>query len=240
MTISLDQLSTNPTLCLKSYRDAASFVSSRDSDLLRVPLEPRLSKPSSPPCGSPPRFYPGSTLRCRTRLADSSPERSPPSPSSTKSGSKVARSTSPGPASSSPGVTLRRRVCWAGDLVSSVKTRPRTLRKDIPLLFYSKADERRFRREAEHVLDDEWCEETEGATPPTPFNDREEEHKPLWSPQRERKEYSISKAVVVFGESTKTYGAGCALEAAFDCWNSNAAPVTFDDATFWNGVLTWS
>ncbi len=76
--------------------------------------------------------------------------------------------------------------------------------------------------------------------PRAPSTDLKEDHKPLWSPQRERKDYCISKAVVVFGETTKTYGAGCALEAAIDSWNANAAPVAFDDAAFWNGVLTWS
>jgi hypothetical protein len=106
------------------------------------------------------------------------------------------------------------------------------------LLFYSKSDERRFRREAEQAVDDEWCESVEEVIPSPP--QEEQEHKPLWSPERERKEYAISKAVVVFGETTKTYGGGCALEAAMESWSSNETPIGFDDAAFWNGVLTWS
>ena len=101
-------------------------------------------------------------------------------------------------------------------------TRPKTCREDIPKLFYSKADERRFRREAEledHSSNDE---ETTSASP--------------------RKDYAISKAVIVFGETTKTYDSSiwsfpatnCAIEA------SNQKDFSFDDPAFWNGILTWS
>ena len=123
-----------------------------------------------------------------------------------------------------------RRVRWADALVESVRTRPRTLPKDVSALFYSRADERRFRREAE----------AEPAPPQAPpAADRE----PLWSPQRgERKDYAISKAVVVFGDSTRTYDVGglggCAAEAALEA--QRALAVSFDDAAFWNGRLTWS
>jgi hypothetical protein len=52
---------------------------------------------------------------------------------------------------------------------------------------------------------------------------------------------AISKAVVVFGATTKTYGdniwspvtGGCAVEASMDTFS-------FDDPAFWNGILTWS
>jgi hypothetical protein len=82
-------------------------------------------------------------------------------------------------------------------------------------LFYSKADERRFRREAE--LEDVCDADTS-------------------SP---RKDYAISKAVVVFGETTRTYDgsiwsfSNCAVVAKDESFN-------FDDPAFWNGILTWS
>jgi hypothetical protein len=124
-------------------------------------------------------------------------------------------------------------VRWADDLVASVQTRPRTLRKDVSALFYSRADEKRFRREAE----------TEASVPEAPTATAAD-HKPLGSPLGgERKDYAISKAVVVFGDSTKTYGielggGGCASEAAFEA--ERALSFSFDDAAFWNGRLTWS
>ena len=40
-------------------------------------------------------------------------------------------------------------MCWADTLVESVHTRPRTLPEEVPALFYSKADMKRFEREAE-------------------------------------------------------------------------------------------
>ncbi len=122
---------------------------------------------------------------------------------------------------------------WADDLVASVQTRPRTLRKDVSALFYSRADEKRFRREAE-------TETSAPVPPPATAADRE----PLGStPGGERKDYFISKAVVVFGDSTKTYGielggVGCASEAALEA--ERALAFSFDDAAFWNGRLTWS
>jgi len=136
-------------------------------------------------------------------------------------------------------------VRWANSLVESVRTRPRTLRKDVSSLFYSRADEKRFRREAERAreVEDEWCEalEEDSLTSLDDVNESSE-HKPLWSPQRERRDYAISKAVVVFGNATRTYGggagAGCAIEAALESQGSSS--FSFDDAAFWNGQLTWS
>lgn len=143
---------------------------------------------------------------------------------------------------------MPRRVSWAHTLVSSVCTRPRTLRKDVASLFYSRADEKRFRRDAETTpVEDEWCEALES------FSDEEDagvnnqpppadNHQPLWSPQREKKDYAISQAVVVFGDSTKTYGGalpgGCAIEAALEA--EAVSSFSFDDSAFWNGQLTWS
>ena len=40
------------------------------------------------------------------------------------------------------------RVRWADTLVESVHTRPRTLPEEVPAPFYSKADMKRFEREA--------------------------------------------------------------------------------------------
>lgn len=138
-------------------------------------------------------------------------------------------------------------MSWAHALVSAVVTRPRTLRKDVASLFYSRADEKRFRREAESAVDTDWCESLEEDSL-TALSDDEEQasgsgHTPLWSPDRSRKDYGISKAVVVFGESTMTYGDGivpkvCALEAALEA--EAVAAFSFDDAAFWNGQLTWS
>ena len=124
---------------------------------------------------------------------------------------------------------------WADDLVVSVQTRPRTLRKDVPALYYSRADEKRFRREAE----------TEQASVPVPPPSTAADQEPLGSPPPggERKDYAISKAIVVFGDSTKTYGievggGRCASEAALEA--GMALAFSFDDAAFWNGRLTWS
>lgn len=130
--------------------------------------------------------------------------------------------------------------------MSSIQTRPRTLRKDVSELFYSRADEKRFRREAEYATpDDDWCDSLEEDSL-TSLSDDEGEaeqssaHKPLWSPTRDRKDYGISKAVVIFGESTKTYGGGCAIEAAAAFEACAVEGLSFDDAAFWNGQLTWS
>lgn len=132
--------------------------------------------------------------------------------------------------------------------MASVRTRPRTLRKDVSALFYSRADERRFRQEAAFAAedDDDWCESLEEDSL-TSLSDDEPEgqgtgHEGLWSPPRRRKDYAISKAVVIFGNATMTYGdagssvGGCAVEAALETDKA----FSFDDAAFWNGLLTWS
>ncbi|KAL7516573.1 hypothetical protein ACHAWX_001573 [Stephanocyclus meneghinianus] len=176
------------------------------------------------PCGSPPRY----------RDSQSRPHKAPRSisPGGTPASSPCLRG---GP---SPPAATRSRVRWAAQLESSVVTRPKTCREDIPALYYSRADERRFRKEAE-------LEEREELRPSSPPIDS-------WTAcggdiQRshpERRDYGISKAVVVFGDTTKTYDSniwsfpsgGCAAE-------SNAvkdAAFSFDDPAFWNGILTWS
>jgi len=246
-----------PTLrSSRSYGEAASHLAQNDRRE-RLPLKEapcEQSKPlSSPECGSPPRYRPSlsSSSRCRSR--------SPPQPtptSSCPSSKKAPRSVSPGgTAASSAGAAQRqqgkagahqRRVTWAAALVASVFTRPRTPVEDVSALFYSRADEKRFRRDAETPpVEDEWCDGLET------FSDEEDQpsddarHKPLWSPDRDRKDYAISKAVVVFGDSTRTYGSGtlitggCALEAALVA-EATSSSLSFDDAAFWNGQLTWS
>lgn len=109
-------------------------------------------------------------------------------------------------------------------------------------LFYSRSDEKRFRREAELARNDEWCDQLEEDSL-TPLPDEEPAHKGLWSPQGERKDYGISKAVVIFGADTRTYGGGvggCAVEAALEAEKAASFSSLFDDAAFWNGQLTWS
>lgn len=133
-----------------------------------------------------------------------------------------------------------RRVRWANTLVSSVRTRPRTLRKDVASLFYSRSDEKRFRKEAEAApLHDEWCEQLEEDSLASLSDEEDGDHVSLWSPQRERKDFTISKAKVTYGGATETYGGGCAVEAAREAeMVSNL--FSFDNAAFWNGQLTWS
>lgn len=247
---------------LRSYREATSYLVQNEQ---RKPLEPRCDSNKehqplpSPACGSPPRFRPSSSSRCRSRTPSPPHASTPSSSQASRESSKAPRSVSPGgtPASSA-GAALRcsqqqqrglqeRRVRWANDLVSSVRTRPRTLREDAALLFYSRADEKRFRREAETAaVEDDWCEQLEEDSLTSLSDDEEEQpsssdHKPLWSPQRERKDYAISKAVVIFGNSTRTYdghaAGGCAIEAALEVEKESSL---FDDAAFWNGQLTWS
>jgi hypothetical protein len=255
------------TQSLRSYRGAAaSYLKSREkkfnSPTSSLELEhPPSSCSSSPACGSPPRFRPSHPSRCRSRTP--SPPSSPAAAGEGETSSKTPRTVSPGgtPATSAgtssrqaakqeaqlqPG---RHRVRWAEDLVVNCYTRPRTLRKDVSALFYSRADELRFRREAETttIVDkecrDEPSEEDEpegGSLPSSP----DLPHPPLGSTKQERKDYAISKAVVVFGNSTKTYG-GCALEATTSPTSladgaTTESTFSFDDAAFWNGLLTWS
>ncbi len=164
--------------------------------------------------------------------------------------SKAPRTISPGgtPASSA-GSALRQaaarghRVRWAEDLVASCDTRPRTLRKDVSALFYSRADELRFRREAATSADNE-CRDEPPSSSVVEGDSEDPPQPPLGSPKQEqqRKDYAISKAVVVFGNSTRTYG-GCAMEATATAAlhdDETESTFSFDDAAFWNGVLTWS
>ena len=253
------------------------------------PLEP-CEQWTSPACGSPPRFRPpsscgsnSSSSRCRSRTP-SPPGDDCPSTSSSLS-SKTPRSVSPGgtPASSaglalrksqrqpqsasSEGAPTPRSVSWSSKLVTSVTTRPRTLRKDVASLFYSRADEKRFRREAEFAVpDDDWAEQLDEDSLGSLSDDEEGSedngdnitnsaatssatatHKPLWQRDK-RKDYAISKAVVVFGNSTKTYGGQvqvqqvptpCSVEVALEADKASSS-FSFDDAAFWNGQLTWS
>jgi len=114
-------------------------------------------------------------------------------------------------------------------------------------LFYSRADEKRFRQETAFAVDDEWCESLEEDSLTSLSDDEQEDpatdhQRGLWSPTRERKDYAISKAVVVFGDATMTYDGShagrCAVEVALEA--EMASSFSFDDAAFWNGQLTWS
>jgi len=123
----------------------------------------------------------------------------------------------------------------------------------VSALFYSRADELRFRREAATIADNECldkpskAEMMEGSSPSSPVVEGDGEghpHSPIGSPKQEhkRKDYAISKAVVVFGNSTRTYG-GCAMEATATAAlrdEGTESTFSFDDAAFWNGLLTWS
>ena len=275
----------------RSYRGVAtSYLKSREEGMMgnSPPLEP-CEQWTSPACGSPPRFRPpsscgsnSSSSRCRSRTP-SPPGDDCPSTSSSLS-SKTPRSVSPGgtpassaglalrksqrqPASSCEGAPTPRSVSWSTKLVTSVTTRPRTLRKDVASLFYSRADEKRFRREAEFAVpDDDWAEQLDEDSLGSLSDDEEGSedngdnitnsaatssatatHKPLWQRDK-RKDYAISKAVVVFGNSTKTYGGQvqvqqvptpCSVEVALEADKASSS-FSFDDAAFWNGQLTWS
>ena len=200
-----------------------------------------------PACGTPPRPR-QSSGRCRQR------ERTPSPPRPCWNLNKSQRSVSPGGTAAGSAVEARRtserRVSWAQSLVDAVHTRPRTLRVDVASLFYSKADERRFRQEASSPQGpdhDEFNPGLHGNQGP----DGEVGHRPLWSAQRgDRAPYSISKAVVIFGSQTRTYGSGCVVSDLEDARRPDptSSPsagyprdiFSFDDAAFWNGQLTWS
>jgi hypothetical protein len=183
------------------------------------------------------------STRCRARTTSPPPAPSvPPSPRGAPS--KAPRSVSPGGTpDASAGAALRRslsardpavprRVRWADALVTAVRARPRTPRADVAALFYSRADERRFRREA-----------ARDARRPAEADDRPvavADHQGLWAPTRERKDYGISKAVVVFGDATRTYGGGVLGGCAVEALQAKVSSFAFDDAAFWNGQLTWS
>jgi hypothetical protein len=58
-----------------------------------------------------------------------------------------------------------KKVRWADSLVSSIRTRPRTLPEDVSALFYSEADEMRSRREVEEESFNRPAAEQEAAEP---------------------------------------------------------------------------
>ena len=205
------------------------------------PLEATSPKGEPFSSGSPSRFRgaAGSSPRTRSRTP-SPPQSSPASRQSllrNNNSSKAPRSISPGgtAASSAPTVT-RRGVRFVNQLVTSVWTRPRTPPEQRAKLFYSRADEIRFREEAAFACDDDddWLDQLEEDSLPD-----ESSYIPQ-TQQEQRTKYSISKAVVVFGSTTRTYGigGGCALEAALE--NEKASAFSFDDSAFWNGEITWS
>lgn len=119
--------------------------------------------------------------------------------------------------------------------MTSVWTRPRTPPEQRAKLFYSRADEIRFREEAAYACDDDWLDQLEEDSLPD-----ESSFSPTQQQRELRTNYSISKAVVVFGSTTRTYGSGggCALEAVLE--SEKASAFSFDDAAFWNGQITWS
>lgn len=126
-------------------------------------------------------------------------------------------------------------------------TRPRTLRKDVAELYYSRADEKRFRKEAAFAVPEPTDQPT--AKPEEPFAlmdqptlvpEDDSTSFGLWSPTKERRDYAISQAVVVFGDATLTYGAAPAVVSPCAVEVSSEEPFSFDDAAFWNGRLTWS
>jgi len=115
--------------------------------------------------------------------------------------------------------------------VSAVYTRPRTPIDQRAKLFYSRSDEIRFREEAAYACDDDWLDQLEEDSLPDENAYSSPEHQ-----QQQQRTYSISKAVVVFGSTTRTYGGGCAFEAA----RESEKAFSFDDDAFWSGQLTWS
>lgn len=134
-----------------------------------------------------------------------------------------------GTAASSASDVTRRRVRFGHKLVTAVYTRPRTPSDQKAKLFYSRSDEIRFREEAAYVCDDEWLDQLEEDSLPD---------ENTYSQEQQRPNYSISKAVVVFGSTTRTYGGGCSVEAALE--SEKASAFSFDDDAFWSGQLTWS
>ena len=128
-----------------------------------------------------------------------------------------------------------KRVSWA---TSSPRTysRPRTLRKDIPSLYYSKSDMIRFRREAEAV---ELLEKLSVEVKQSEDTDK-----------LKLKPFTISKAVVVTDNSTKTYESGVVTYA--NLWSVDLdalkgkpeveRKVSFpewDVDEFWTGMITY-
>mmetsp|Transcript_8221 Transcript_8221/g.12314 ORF Transcript_8221/g.12314 Transcript_8221/m.12314 type:complete len:224 (-) Transcript_8221:343-1014(-) len=223
MTISLDRAAAN----LRNHHEVDNL--SENSCLNPPPLEPSSSTKGVPL--SPSRSSTSSRTRSRT---PSPPQSSHTSrQSSLRNSSKVPRSMSPGGtvASSAPDVSRRRGVRFEKRLVTAVYTRPKTPMDQRAKLFYSRSDEIRFREEAAYACDDDWLDQLEEDSLPdeTAYGELQ---------QQQRTTYSISKAVVVFGSTTRTYGGGCAVEAALESEKASAS--SFDDDAFWSGQLTWS
>mmetsp|Transcript_1980 Transcript_1980/g.3255 ORF Transcript_1980/g.3255 Transcript_1980/m.3255 type:complete len:232 (-) Transcript_1980:194-889(-) len=231
MTISLDRAAAN----LRNHHEVNHLRREENSCLNPSPLEPEPSLPKGvPSChGSPSRSSTSSRTRSRTPSPPQSSHTSRQQ-SSLKNGNKVSRSISPGgtAASSAPDVS-RRGVRFANLLVTAVYTRPRTPLDQRAKLFYSRSDEIRFREEAAYACDDDWLDQLEEDSLPdeNAYSSPEQPHH-----QQQRTTYSISKAVVVFGSTTRTYGGGCAVEAAL----KSEKAFSFDDDAFWSGQLTWS
>lgn len=246
MPIRLEQIPTSPSSSdpprLRTYRYATSYLVGSELTKLEeptAPTSPLAGSPTSSTCAPPSsssRFR--TPTRCRLR-SDRTP--SPPRPCTN---SKAPRSVSPGGTPSASAVESRklsrRGVTWAPVLVASMRTRPRTLPGDVPLLYYSRADERRFRREA----DEERCQLDEDTQDRSWTEQPGGDHQPLWSSESKVKDYAISKAVVIFGETTRTYGLGTAAPDQDTAFSSTCPSprgvLNFDDDAFWNGQLTWS
>jgi len=248
MPIRLEQIPTSPSSSdpprLRTYRYATSYLVGSELTKLEKPTaltSPAVASPTSSTCEAPSsslhRFR--TPTRCRLR-SDRTP--SPPRPGAN---GKAPRSVSPGGTPSASAVESRklprRNVTWAPVLVASVQTRPPTLPRDVPLLYYSRADERRFRREA----DEERCQLDENNQDRSWTEQPHDDHEPLWSSDAKVKDYAISKAVVIFGETTRTYGPGGTVAPDQDPTCPSTCPshrgvLNFDDDAFWNGQLTWS
>ncbi len=232
MTISLDRAAAN----LRNHHEVVNQLRGEENSCLNPsPLEPSTKMVSPPLCqgGSPSRS--SSTSHSRTRSRTPSPPQPPRSSRQSclrNSSSKAPSSVSPGgtAASSAPDVT-RRGVRFAKRLVTAVYTRPRTPLDQRAKLFYSRADEIRFREEAAYACDDDWLDQIEEDSLPD-----ENAYSPTEHQQQQQCTYSISKAVVVFGSTTRTYGGSCAFEAA----RESEKAFSFDDDAFWSGQLTWS
>ena len=213
----------------------------KNSCLNPSPLEPSLPVAGVPFChhdGSPSPHRSSTSSRTRSRTPSppqSSQHTSRQQSSSLRKGSKLPRSISPGGTAASDVKKQRPRgssVRFATQLVSAVYTRPRTPLDQRAKLFYSRSDEIRFREEAAYANDDDWLDQLEEDSLPdeNAYSSPPQQH-------HQQQRYSISKAVVVFGSTTRTYGGGCAVEAALE---NNEKAFSFDDDAFWSGQLTWS
>ena len=222
---------------------AANHLRKEENSCLNPsPLEPSLPVAGVPFChddGSPSPHRSSTSSRTRSRTPSppqSSQHTSRQQSSSLRKGSKLPRSISPGgTAASDVKKQCRGSVRFATQLVSAVYTRPRTPLDQRAKLFYSRSDEIRFREEAAYANDDDWLDQLEEDS--LPDENAYSSPPPPPPQQQQQQRYSISKAVVVFGSTTRTYGGGCAVEAALE---NNETAFSFDDDAFWSGQLTWS